>query len=173
MLAQVADEAGDVVGDEAANGAGGVDADDDGAGGVEDEAGGLEIDGVGVDEGAGEAGDGGGVGAVADGVGELVLVDEGGGGVLVVDRQGSDADAVVGEGLAGALEGAQLGVAVGAPGAAVEQDDGEVVGQGESVVVGGGDGELGELVAGAEQGDGGVSLGGGGGRRRDRVVLSR
>ena len=53
MLAQVADQAGDVVGDEPPDGAAGVHADHDVTRGVEHGAGGLQVDGVGVDEGAG------------------------------------------------------------------------------------------------------------------------
>jgi hypothetical protein len=65
MLAQVADEADHVLGDEPADGAAGVHADHDPADRVEDEAGGLQVDRVGVDERAGELGDSPGVGAVS------------------------------------------------------------------------------------------------------------
>src|SRR5689334_17802124 len=59
-------QAGDVLGDEPADGAAGVDADDDPAAGVEHETGGLQVGRVGVDEGAGRVRDGGGVGAMTD-----------------------------------------------------------------------------------------------------------
>src|SRR5690348_1236217 len=65
VLAEVTGQAGDVLGDEPADGAAGVDADDDPAAGVEDETGGLQVGWVGVDEGAGRVRDGG-VGAVID-----------------------------------------------------------------------------------------------------------
>jgi hypothetical protein len=58
VLAQVADEAHHVLGDEPPDGAAGVHADHDVALGVEHEAGGLQVHRVGVDEGAGERGDG-------------------------------------------------------------------------------------------------------------------
>src|SRR5271169_5886050 len=61
------------------------------------------------------------VGAVADREGQLVPGDQGGGGLLVIDRKGDDADARVRQRLTGPLEGPQLRVAVGAPGAPVEQ----------------------------------------------------
>src|SRR4029077_5622562 len=56
VFAEVAGQAGDVLGDEPADGAAGVDADDDPAAGVEDETGGLEVGRAGVDEGAGHSG---------------------------------------------------------------------------------------------------------------------
>jgi hypothetical protein len=81
-----------------------------------------------------------------------VLGDQGGGGLLVVDRERDDPDAVVCQGLAGPLEGAQLRVAVGAPGAPVEENDGEVTGErvrdGDRVPVGGADRQPRERVAG-------------------------
>src|SRR6267154_5418779 len=66
VFAEVTGQAGDILGDEPADGAAGVDADDDPAAGVEDETGGLQVGRVGVDEGAGRVRDGGGVGAVTD-----------------------------------------------------------------------------------------------------------
>ena len=102
-------------GDEPADGAAGVHADDDAAGGVEDEPGGLQVARVRVDEGARQSGHRGGVGAVADRKGEAVLADQFGGRGLVVDRERDHADVGLGESAAGALEGPQLRVAVRAP----------------------------------------------------------
>jgi hypothetical protein len=164
VLAQVPDEAGDVVGDKPPDGAAGVHADDDVTRGVEHEASGLQVHRVRVDERACERGDGCCVGAIADGEGQRVLLDQGDGGLLVVDREGGDADAAVGQRLAGALEGAQLRVAVRAPSAPVEQYDAEVAGErvreGERLVVGGSDRQAGERVAGVEQRHCGFLLGG-------------
>jgi len=61
--------------------------------------------------------------------------DQGGGGLLVVDREGDDPDAVVRQSPAGPFEGAQLPVAVGAPGAPVEQNDGEVTGDASGMAI--------------------------------------
>ena len=63
MVAQVADQAHDVLGDEPPDGAARVDANDDASAGVEHEPRGLQIYGVGVDERAGGLGDRLGVGA--------------------------------------------------------------------------------------------------------------
>ena len=120
MLPYVAQQPGDVIGHQPADGPAGVDADHDLARRVEDEAGGLQVHRVLIDEGAGQAGDRACVGAEPDGEGQAVLGDQAGGGRFVVDRQGDDPDAGVGQGGAGALEGAQLGVAVGTPCAAEE-----------------------------------------------------
>ena len=120
MLPYVAHQPGDVVGHQPADGPAGVDADHDLARRVEDEAGGLQVDRIRVDERTGERGDGPRVSAVPDREGQAVLGDQAGGGRFVVDRQGDDPDAGVGQGGAGALEGAQLGVAVGTPCAAEE-----------------------------------------------------
>jgi hypothetical protein len=55
-----------------------------------------------------------------------VLGDEADGGGVVIDRQGDDPDANVRQGGAGALEGAQLAVAVGTPRAAEEEHHAEL-----------------------------------------------
>src|SRR5690349_21257992 len=92
--------------DESADGTAGVHADDDPAAGVEHEPGRLQVLRVGVDEGPGHGGDGGGVGAVADR--ELQAVPGG----LAVDGQGDDGDVEAGQAVEGALERAELRVAV-------------------------------------------------------------
>ena len=61
VLPQVAHQADDVLGDEPADGAAGVDADDYLPGRVEDEAGGLQVDRRRVDERAGQVRDSAGV----------------------------------------------------------------------------------------------------------------
>src|SRR6202020_2671080 len=67
-----------------------------------------------------------------------------------------DANAVIPQRLAGPLEGAQLRVAVRAPGTPVEQHDGEVAGERvrdrERLAAGGLDCQPRERVAGVEQG---------------------
>jgi hypothetical protein len=90
------DQPGDILGDQPADGPAGVHADYDLAIRVEHEPGGLQVDRVRVDERPGQLRDGAHVGAEADREGQAELVDERGGGRLVVDRQGSDPDAGVG-----------------------------------------------------------------------------
>jgi uncharacterized protein len=145
VLAQDPDQADDVLGDEPPDGAARVHADDDLARRVEHEPGGLQVHRVGVDERPGGRGDGPRVGPVADREGQLVLGDQLGRGLLVIDRDGDDPDAVVRERLAGPLEGAQLRVAVRAPRAPVEEHDGEIAGErvrdGDRLAVGGVDGQ--------------------------------
>src|SRR6202012_2550021 len=123
--------------------------------GAKYEAGGLEVAGIGVDECAGGLMDRGGVGAMPDGEGQLVLCDQRAGGDLVVDRQRDDFDIEPVESVSGALEGAQLRVAVRTPRAAVEQDDGEVVcerlGEVDHVAVDRGERDGWKAVAGVEQ----------------------
>jgi hypothetical protein len=92
VLADVADEPGYVVWHEPPDGSAGVDADYDLARWVENEAGGLEVHRAGVDECPGEFRDLIRVGSVPDGEGQAVLGDQGGGGGLVIDRQGGDPD---------------------------------------------------------------------------------
>ena len=91
---------------------------------------------------------------MADGELEAVLGDGLARGRLIVDRQRDDADVEVGELVGGAAERAQLGVAVRAPAAAVQQHDAEVAGeragQLQRLAVGGGDGQRREGVAGVE-----------------------
>jgi hypothetical protein len=158
VLMQVADEADDVVGDESSDGAAGVDADDDGSAWVEDEPGGLQVQRIVVDERSGRLADGAGVGAVADGEVQAELVDEGPGGGLVVGGERDDPGVDLGQTLIGALEGAQLGVAVPAPRAAIEEHDAVVPGQGigqlEGRTAGEPDGQGGELVTDTEYGHG-------------------
>jgi hypothetical protein len=89
----------------------------------------LQVHRARIDEGTGQASDGARVGAEPDRKGQAVLGDETGGGGLIVDRQGDDPDADVGQGGAGALEGAQLGIAVGTPRAPVEQHHTELAGK--------------------------------------------
>lgn len=72
-----ADEPDRVLGCQATDGAGGVDAGEDPALWVEDEAGCLEVDGVWVDEGARESGDLVRVRIVTDRKRQFVLLDEG------------------------------------------------------------------------------------------------
>jgi len=67
VCADVLDQAGDVLWDESADCAAGIDADDDFAVGSQHKTGGLQVHGVGVDEGSGGCGDGLRVGPVADG----------------------------------------------------------------------------------------------------------
>src|ERR1700722_9342565 len=157
MSAQVAHHSDDIVGDEPTDRSAGVDADNDPAGRVEHDAGGLQVHRIGVDECPGQRGDGLGVHAVADGKRQLVLGDQGGGGLLVVDRQGGDAYALVGQ-ACGPLEGAQLRVAVGAPRATEEEHDADVaverVGNGQPDASGGGDRQPRERVAWGKQGHG-------------------
>jgi len=106
--AHVAHEPTDVVGDQPADGPAGVGADQDLARRVQDEAGGLQVHRVRIDEGAGQVGDRARVGAEPDGEGQAMLGNEAGGGGFIVDRQGNDLDASVGQGGAGALVGAGL-----------------------------------------------------------------
>ncbi len=102
-------------------------------------------------------GNGGRVGAVTDGEGQRVFGDELECRRLVVHGERDDPSLDLREiGLRPLKKGAQLGVAVGAPRAAVEQDDavltGETVRQDEVVTSGEGHGEGRERVAGLEQG---------------------
>src|SRR6266851_7528673 len=154
VFAQVTGQAGDVLGDEPADGAAGVHADDDPAAGVEHETGGLQVGRVGVGECAGRVRDGGGVGAVTDREPQAVPGDQVQCGGLVVYRQGGDGDVRVGEAVQRPLERAELGVAVGAPRSAVVQDDAEAAGQGvrqaKGTAAGKGDGERWERVPGLE-----------------------
>jgi hypothetical protein len=128
--AQVADQADDVLGHEPADGAAGVHADDDPAAGVQHKPGRLQVPRVGVDEGPGHGGDGVGVGvcAVADRELQAVPGDQVLRGGLAVDGQGDDGDAEAGQAVEGALEAAELRVAVRAL-PPVEQDDPEAGGQ--------------------------------------------
>ena len=155
LFTQVADETDDVLGDQAPDGAAGVHADHDPAGGVEHEPGRLQEQRVGVDEGAGYAGDGVGVGAMADRELQAMLGDQVLRGGFVVDRQRDDRDAEGGQAVAGALERAELRVAVRAPGSPVEQEDPEVAGQGtgqlKAPAAGQGHGELRERVSWVQQ----------------------
>ena len=158
VLAHVTHQPGDVVGDQPADGPAGVDADHHLARRVEDEAGGLQVHRVRIDEGAGQAGDRSRVGAEPDGKGQAVLGDEAGGGGLIIDGQGDDLDASVRQGGTGALEGAQLGVAVGTPGAAVEQHHAELAGERlrhrDGRAAGDGKPQFRESVTGVQQGHG-------------------
>ena len=158
VLPHVTHQPGDVVGDQPADGSAGVDADHDLARRVEDEAGGLQVHRVRIDEGAGQAGDRSRVGAEPDGKGQAVLGDEAGGGGFVIDGQGDDLDASVRQGGTGALEGAQLGVAVGTLGAAVEQHHAELAGERlrhrDGRAAGDGKPQFRESVTGVQQGHG-------------------
>ena len=91
-----------------------------------------------------------GVGAVADRKPQPVFGDQVLGGGFVIDRQRSHLDADVGEAVQGTLECAELGVAVRAPGPAVEQDYAEVAGhvvrQAKSATASPGHCERGELI---------------------------
>gem|GEM_PF-1211250 len=175
MLAGVTDQPGDIVGDEPADGAGGVDGGQDRAIGREHEAGGLQVQRIVIDVGAEQGLDlagvravpdregqvvlvdeRGGGGLVIDREGQVVLVDERGGGGLVIDREGDDLDAEFGERVRGPGERRQLRVAVRAPGPAVNQDDTEgvsqVAGQRDGAAADGVDGEGGEGLAVPEPG---------------------
>ena len=98
------------------------------------------------------------VGAEPDRKGQAVLGDEAGGGGFVIDGQGDDLDASVGQGGTGALEGAQLGVAVGTPRATVEQHDAELAGERlrhrDGRAAGDGKHQFRESVTGVQQGHG-------------------
>jgi hypothetical protein len=87
-----------------------------------------------------------------------VLGDEPGGGGFVINRQGDDLDASVRQGGTGALEGAQLGVAVGTPGAAAEQHHAELAGERvrhrDGRAAGDGEPQFRESVTGVQQGHG-------------------
>ena len=111
------------VGGQPADRAAGVHGGEHGAVRREDEAGRLEVARVVVEVGAGRGGDLERVGAVPDREGELVPGGERGGGRLVVHRQRDDLDAEFSQRLGGPGEGRELRVAVGAPRAAVDQDD--------------------------------------------------
>ena len=158
VLPHVTHQPGDVVGDQPADGSAGVDADHDLARRVEDEAGGLQVHRVRIDEGASQAGDRSRVGAEPDGKGQAVIGDEADGGGFVIDGQGDDLDASVRQGGTGALEGAQLGVAVGTPGAAVVQHHAELAGERlrhrDGRAAGDGKPQFRESVTGAQQGHG-------------------
>lgn len=127
--AQVAHQPGDVLRYEAADGAAGVDGVEYGAVRAEDEAGRLQVTGVVVEVRAGQGGNLLGVRAVADGECEVVLVDQRLGGWFIVDGERGDLDVECGEGVGGALERRELGGAVGAPGAPVDQYDAVVPGE--------------------------------------------
>jgi catechol 2,3-dioxygenase-like lactoylglutathione lyase family enzyme len=129
VLPYVAHQPGDLVGDQPADGPAVADADHDLARRLEDGSGGLQVPRARIEEGAGQVGDGSRVGAEPDGKGHAVLGGEAGGGGFVIDGQGDDLDASVRQGSAGALEGGQLGVAVRAPGVAVEQHYAELAGE--------------------------------------------
>jgi len=79
-------------------------------------------------------------------------------GLLIVDGQGDDGDAELAQLVAGSLERAELGVAVRAPRASIEQDDSkssrEVVGQAQRRAVHGRNGDRGECVPGLQSGHG-------------------
>jgi LuxR family transcriptional regulator, maltose regulon positive regulatory protein len=104
VLAQVSDQTDHVLRDEAADRAGGVDADNNLAGLVEDESGGLQKPAGRVDEGAGRLGDRGSGGAVSDRERQPMLGDQLRGGRFVVDRQRDHAHPGLGQRVAGALE---------------------------------------------------------------------
>ena len=95
----------------AADGAARPHADDDVTLGVEHGAAGPQGQWVRVDGGAGEGGDGRGDRTVADGEGQAELGDQGGRGLLVVDREGGYADPRVRQRLTGPLERPQLRIA--------------------------------------------------------------
>ena len=158
VLADVAHQPGDIVRDQPADGPAGVDADHDLAGRVEHEAGGLQINRLRVEEGTGQAGDRACVRAESDREGQAVLGDEAGGGGLIVDRQGDDPNADVGQSAAGALEGAQLRVAIRTPGATVEQHYAELAGERlrhrNGRTARDGKRQFGERVTGVQQGHG-------------------
>jgi hypothetical protein len=151
VLAQVPDQADDILGNEPADGAAGVHADDDPAAGVEHEPGRLQVPRVGVDEGPGSGGDGVGVGAVADRELQAVPGDQVLRGGFPIDGQRDDRDAETSQAIEGTLERAELRVAVRAPRSPVEQDDPEVAGQGtgqlKAPAAGQGYGELRERVS--------------------------
>jgi len=86
MFAQVAHHPDDILGDEPADRAAGVHADGYPAGRIEHKAGGLQVHRIRVHECPGQLGDSLGVDAVADGESQLVLGDQRGGGLLVVNR---------------------------------------------------------------------------------------
>src|SRR5580700_1252382 len=155
VLAQVPDQADDILRDEPADGAAGVHADDDPAAGVKHEPGRLQVPRVGVGEGPGSGGDGVGVGAVPDRELQAMLGDQVLRGGFVVDRQRDDRDAEGGQVVEGALERAELRVAVRAPRSPVEQDDPEVAGQGtgqlKAPAAGQGYGELRERISWVQQ----------------------
>jgi hypothetical protein len=85
VLADVADQPDDVVGRQAPDRAGGVDADNDAAPGPEHEACGLQEPADQIDERAGSGRDRRGAGAVPDREGEAELGDQRGSGRLVID----------------------------------------------------------------------------------------
>ena len=118
MLAQVADEAGDVVGNQASDRAGGVHADDDASVRVEYEPGRLQVRRVLVDERSGQLGDARSMSALCP-TGNVRRCLSMRAAVSDGPSTGDDADAQRCERVAGVLEGTQLGVAVRAPGAAV------------------------------------------------------
>jgi len=128
LFTQVADETDDVLGDQAPDGAAGVHADHDPAAGVEHEPGRLQEQRIIVDERAGRIGDRRSVGAVPHQEPQAVLVDELPRGGLIVHRQRHDRDIHLGEAVQRLLERAELGVAVRAPGASVEDHDGRAAG---------------------------------------------
>jgi hypothetical protein len=149
---EVADEADDVLRDQAPDGAAGVHADHDPAVGVEHEPGRLQEQRIVVDERADRIGDRQRVGAVTDRKLQAMLGDQLVRGVLVVHRQRHDRDVHLGQAVKRPLERAELGVAVRAPGPSVEQHDAEVSHQGirqtERTAAGKVDGEGRERVVG-------------------------
>src|SRR5215813_11986265 len=80
------------------------------------------------------------------------------GGLLVVHPERGHPDAGLGQGITGSLERTQLSGAVGAPRSAVEQQDSELAGEPagnlDSLRAGNVEGQLGERVAGVQQGHG-------------------
>ena len=131
VLGQVPDVAGHVAGDEPPDGVAGVHGDPHRPVRRQDEAGRLQVARIVVDVRARRRGDLADIDAVPDGEAQLVLGDERGGGLLVVDGQRDDLDAEFGQRVERAGERGELRVAVRAPGPAVDQDD--AVGAGEVV----------------------------------------
>src|SRR6185369_4256882 len=97
--------------------------------GIEDEAGRLETDRIVIDKGACDCGNGSCVGAVADREAELVLFDERLRLFLIVHRYRDDLNAFGGKFVHRSCKSGKLGVAVGTPGTAVEQNHAEAAGQ--------------------------------------------
>lgn len=153
VLFDVVDHSDYIVGDAVADGAAGVRAQDDCAGWVEDEPGGLHVARVGVDEGASGRGELFCVGAVPDREAQAEFGDQFGGACFVVHRQRHQGGAGSAQFALRPLEGAELAVAVGTPGAAVEEHYTEPaverLRQLQGVAVGDVDRDFGETVTGA------------------------
>ena len=154
-MAEVADEADDIRGDEPSDCAAGVHADDDPTAWVEHEPGRLDEPRIVVDERAGRIGDRRSVGAVPYRELQAMLGDQLLSGGLVVYRQRHHCGIHLGQAVQRPLERTQLGVTVRAPGPSVEQHDAEVSGQvirqTEGAAAGKVDGERRERVVGVQQ----------------------